>query len=150
MAWSYSGDPSSSDLDSVRFLVGDTDINDQQLQDEEINYLLAQNGNNVYLSAAAAANAIAAKFARLVDKSVGDLKLNFSQRQAAYATLAKELEVKGAQRVGVPYAGGISLSDKDKDQEDTDLVQPTFKRDQFSFPGNQTENKSRTRDDLGL
>ena len=29
MAWSYSGDPDSSALDSVRFLVGDTDTNDQ-------------------------------------------------------------------------------------------------------------------------
>jgi hypothetical protein len=29
MTWSYSGDPSSSSTDAVRFLVGDTDTNDQ-------------------------------------------------------------------------------------------------------------------------
>lgn len=40
MAWSYSGDPSTSKKDEVRFLIGDTNINQQILSDEEIEYML--------------------------------------------------------------------------------------------------------------
>ena len=36
MAWTYSGDPSSSARDAIRFLVGDTDTNDQLVTNEEI------------------------------------------------------------------------------------------------------------------
>ncbi len=42
MSWSYSGDPSSSPLDEARFIMGDTDINDPVLSDEEINYMISQ------------------------------------------------------------------------------------------------------------
>lgn len=42
MTWTYSGDPSKSDLDRYRFLISDTIETDPVLQDEEINYLLAE------------------------------------------------------------------------------------------------------------
>lgn len=41
MSWTYSGDPSTSDLDRYRFLVGDTDAGEPLLQDEEIAFILA-------------------------------------------------------------------------------------------------------------
>ena len=40
MTWSYSGDPSASSLDEVRFLVGDTDSTEQLVQNEEIAYAI--------------------------------------------------------------------------------------------------------------
>jgi len=36
---------------------------------------------------------------------------------------------------GTLYAGGISKSDKQLDEADSDRVQPRFKRGQFEFPG---------------
>ena len=42
MTWTYSGNPSSTERDAVRFLVGDTDTNDQLLSNEEIDYLVTQ------------------------------------------------------------------------------------------------------------
>ena len=36
MVWSYSGNPADSAVDAVRFLTGDTDTNDQLLDNEEI------------------------------------------------------------------------------------------------------------------
>ena len=39
MSWEYQG-PSASDKDEVRFLIGDTDVEDQLLSDEEIQYLV--------------------------------------------------------------------------------------------------------------
>jgi hypothetical protein len=41
MAFSYSGDPTKSELDLIRFTVGDTDASDPILQDAEIDYILA-------------------------------------------------------------------------------------------------------------
>ena len=42
MAWSYSGDPSTGELDEYRFLIGDTDVSEPVLQNEEILYLLGK------------------------------------------------------------------------------------------------------------
>ena len=38
--WTYSGDPTDSDRDAVRFEVGDTDENDRLLSDGEVTYCL--------------------------------------------------------------------------------------------------------------
>ena len=53
MAWSYDeGNLNISDalgrLNSTRLLIGDTDLNDKQVQDEEVSFALAQANNNVY------------------------------------------------------------------------------------------------------
>ena len=42
MTWNYSGDPSLSSRDAVRFLIGDTDPNDPLVTDEEIAYALGR------------------------------------------------------------------------------------------------------------
>jgi hypothetical protein len=136
MTWTYGGDPSESDQDKVRFLVGDTDTADQQIADEEIAWLLTEEPG-AYHAAAAAARAIAAKYARQVDKAVGDLRLSASQRAAHYqalaATLTRRAQIAGA----VPFAGGISASDKQAQDDDIDRVRPAFSRDMQSVPGNE-------------
>lgn len=133
MTWSYSGDPSSSDRDQVRFLIGDTDTTDQQLSDEEIDFLITNEGNAVG-GAVAAVRAILAKYARLTDKSVGDLRLSYSQRKGAYESLLRSLERRRALRKATPFAGGITKTDKDSQEDDTGRVTPAFKRDQFRYP----------------
>ena len=40
--WTYSGDPSNSPKDAVRFWVEDTDSSAWQLSDQEINFVLTQ------------------------------------------------------------------------------------------------------------
>ena len=39
------------------------------------------------------------------------------------------------------YAGGISVSDKDSKEDDTDRVKPRFVRNQFGFPGTAKPDK---------
>jgi len=97
LTWTYSGDPTASDLDGVRFLVGDVDEDEQLLSDEEIEYLLSQYSDS-RMAAARAARAIAARFARQVDERVGDMALTLSQRVRHFTALADELE----SRVGAP------------------------------------------------
>lgn len=99
MAWSYSGDPATSSKDAVRFLIFDTDTNDQLLQDAEINWCISQAGDSVYQAAHDAAYAIASKFSRMAtSKTVGDLSLSYSDRAKAYFELANELLELGARR----------------------------------------------------
>lgn len=89
MSWTYDGDLTNR-RDRIRFLVGDTDTNDQLLQDGEINYHIEHFPND-YLCAAVLCDAIAAKFSRQADVNNAGLSLSASQRAQAYRTRAVEL-----------------------------------------------------------
>jgi hypothetical protein len=139
--WTYSGDPSDSDRDAVRFLTGLTDTTDQRINDEEIDWLLTQNNNNVYLAAAATAASVSATYTDQVDKTVGDLSLKYSQRADKYAALSKALAKEAASQSGHPtlssllvYAGGTSVSDKETRSSDTDYPAPITWNGQFDNP----------------
>tara|TARA_R110000744_G_scaffold42497_7_gene95931 strand:+ start:196 stop:657 length:462 start_codon:yes stop_codon:yes gene_type:complete len=140
MTWTYNGDPASSALSAIRFLIGDTDTADQLVTDEEIAWLNTESGDTptsltaLYKASAAAARAIAAKFSRLADQSVGDLKVSMSQKAVGYDALARSLAAQAAADAGVPipFAGGISVADKTNREADTDRVEPFFKTNQFS------------------
>ena len=140
MTWTYGGDPSASALAAIRFLTGDTDTNDQLINDEEIAWTNNQvTGSDTATTALYEVSyrvmvAIASKFSRLADQSVGDLKVDMFQK----ATNAREqaaLLKQQALREGnppTPYAGGISVSDKEIDEENSDIVQPYFSRGQWT------------------
>lgn len=95
MAWTYSGDPSLSDLDMVRWYAGDTDSSDQEATDEECEAALDKFGSPER-AAAKVARSIAAKYARLVDKAAGDVRKSHSQKSANYSKIADELEAMAA------------------------------------------------------
>ena len=132
MAWTYTA-ALTSDLERVRFLIGDTDTNDQQLQDAEIDWVNTQTGN-VYMAAAKCCRALAAKYSRQADSAVGDLSVKKSQRAKAYLDLAKKLELDGATN-SPPYTGGISVADKQTYEEDSDIPAPKFFTDMQKNPG---------------
>jgi hypothetical protein len=142
MTWTYGGDPSASDRDEVRFLVGDTDTTEQLVTNEEIAYAILKSSNN-QLAAACIANALAAKFARKADKSVGDLSITYSQQAKQFRELAAQLMKDGSISGAMPYASGISVSGKDTVEEDTDRVQPSFRRGQFDYINNADDWKHR-------
>lgn len=129
MSWSYSGDPSTSDRDKVRYLIGDTDATDQQESNEEIAWLLTIQ-SDPFLAAALACEMLVSRYARLVDKTVGDLSISYSQRQDAYRKQADKLRQEAAlttaSTIAAPYAGGISQSDKEIDTTDTDRTDPAI------------------------
>lgn len=101
MAWTYGGDPSANNRDKVRFLIGDTDTNNQLLQDAEITFLLDQWNTNAYVAAAHACDALAAKFAAKSDysKSVGDLSIStqYGQQADRYRALGAQLRAQASQ-----------------------------------------------------
>lgn len=95
--FTYSGDPSASDLDAVRFLISDTNSADAELQDEEINYLLTT-WANTYDAAVAACEVVAGRYADRTNysRSVGDLSISESYGQAAseFRALAQRLRAQ--------------------------------------------------------
>lgn len=131
MTFSYSGDPSTSDIDHVRFLLQDTDCNDPRLQDEEIMFLLTQNPDP-RTAAAEGAERIAAHYARLTDFRIGDYNESASKYFEHYTKLAKQLKGDALKKLVLPYAGGLSKNEKRTDRNDTDLTQPIFRKGQFN------------------
>lgn len=89
MAFSYSGDPSTSIRDRVRFELADTAKNAPILDDEEIDYCIAQEPSTEG-AIAKAAESITAKFRRQVNVRVGQLSLDYQARAQQYEALATQ------------------------------------------------------------
>jgi hypothetical protein len=139
MAWTYDGDPSANARDAIRFLVGDTDTNDQLITDAEIAWVNNQvTGSDtattgLYDAAYRVCLTIASKFSRDADKSVGDLSISANQKAAAYRLQAEEIKRLATREgnVPTPYAGGISIGDKDVDRSNSDVNHGWFSSGQF-------------------
>jgi hypothetical protein len=158
MAKSY--DPTMpDDTDKVRFLTGDRFDGKMILEDEEIEWLLTQEAN-IYRAAAAACDQLAVAIAGSITtasgagpisrKKVGNLELQYatgSGRTAKdYEGLAKMLRARGSGR-NVPFAGGISVADKEARATDEDRPSDAFARGQFDGPDS-TDMPGRWRDPL--
>lgn len=138
--WTYSGDPSSSLRDAVRFLIRDTDEANAKVSDEEIAWLLTQNNDDVYSAAIYAADNVATYFSNQIrTKTVGALSITYAATATEYRLLAKDLRLRRI-RFGafIPYSGGISKSDKETNESDTDWSKPAFSRGMHDYPGNDT------------
>lgn len=129
MSWSYNASL-SAEKDQVRFHIRDTDSSAQLVQDEEINYLLAEHGS-VYKAAAAACRNIALYFTRrvsLVSKDSG-IKDDMKEKADSYRQMADDFDEQ-AGRTGLSvFAGGISQSDKESRADNPDASAPAFRRD---------------------
>lgn len=146
----YTGDPANNPLDEVRFLVGDTNLQAEELTDPEVQFLLVDRNGNTLEAAARAAEALASKYsAAVVEKQVGPLRISSGTRGLTkaerYLKLAKHLWQRALARSATPYAGGISVADKNARRADTERVKPTFARDQMRYPlislGQSAENE---------
>lgn len=124
MTFSY--DPQlDTNLDVVRFLLQDT-TSPGELANEEITYLLTQQGSPEG-AALAAARALYAKYAREVTKAVGDLRLAASDKAKAWEAVLAHLEIVAATTNPTEiYVGGVNTTDRETDVEDADLVPPRF------------------------
>lgn len=125
MSWTY---VLSNGIGQVRFLIGDTLSTDPLSNtDEEITFCLDQNNEDIYRSAAYACRAWAAKLnqALSVDQGSRGWKLDRNAQVLRLEKRALELDAQAASFSGItPFAGGISISDKQSRESDTDRVQP--------------------------
>ena len=97
MSWSY--DPTNLDTsteegrkNNVRLLIGDTNTNDQQRQDEEIKHALSINNDDVYNAAIWCARSIASSYARRVTTEIdGALRAEYSDLIGHYERIAADM-----------------------------------------------------------
>jgi hypothetical protein len=132
----YTDDPEHVESDAVRFLLGDTNGLKPKLTDNEVDYLLNEQGS-VLRAAARGAEILAGKQVEVADqKRVGSLMIrSFQSTMESYLKLAKALWARAnAQDSTGPYAGGISRSDKRSVQQDGDRVRPSFARGMMHYP----------------
>ena len=88
MTFTYSGDPSSTQKDAIRLLIGDTDATKPLMQDEEITFLLSTYTFPYGVAANACMN-LAAHFARTSRSQIGDLRTYLEMQYEHYRDLAQ-------------------------------------------------------------
>ncbi len=134
MPWSY--DPSqlaTSALYQVRAEVQDTDPRDQQLQDEEIMYAISVE-RNLWSAAARCAEMIGRRLIRRADVRLGrSMQIAYTRAAQQYLDMAKALRCK-ALGTTPPFVGGMSVTDKNAYNQDTDLLAPLFTKTQMQNP----------------
>ena len=105
MTFTYTGDPSVSNRDKVRFLIGDTISAEPHFQDEEIAWMLGEWGGDVYQASRAACEVLSGRYAHKaqVSKSVGDLSISesYGAQSASFLALADRIAAQ-YQRSNVP------------------------------------------------
>jgi hypothetical protein len=103
----YSGDPLGNPKDRVRFLIGDTDMENPRAYDPEIQFRLSLHPNP-WLAGALVAESLAARRADEINNSIGELREEARARQEKYERLAAMLRgddgVSG--RAGTTTGGG--------------------------------------------
>ena len=130
MTFTYSGDPGASALDEVRFLIQDTDTNDQLLSNEEIEYLLLAYNDDAFGAAIASMTSLIAQAARVQEesKSVGDLSLTVKSgaRLSQWESLLIRLQAERFRRFpAAPVVNANTLLatvDRDVEDEGSDFV----------------------------
>lgn len=134
MSFSYSGDPAGSDLDATRYFIPDKVDVGHRVEDEEINFLLANFGGPIH-AAAIAVEALAGEFADRASKTVGKLKIEQGNIAKAFAARGELLRSMIGTDLAQIFVGGLKISEKlglDTAQDD---VQPSFAVGQDDHPG---------------
>lgn len=126
--YTYTGDPSASTVEEIRYKIGDTGADgDWFLSDEEINYTYSKNPG-VLSASMACVNAILAKVARYREEVTGDVVVKWQHVYANYTKLKGELYRESCLESTGIFAGGITVSGKAEVDNDTDRVDPMFTR----------------------
>lgn len=142
MTWSYDAtalgtSTEAERINTVRLLVGDTDTNDQQVQNEEIVFALSEYNNRVYYAAAWIAKAISSQYARKVTTKIdGALSAEYNDLSEKYRKLSETLEYQGkkvAAELGVD-AGGIRVNEMETADQLENRLKPAFSRTKFKNP----------------
>lgn len=113
MTTPYAGNPATSPVDEIRFLIQDVDSTDVLLTDAEIQYMIGRIDpvyGDTAMTAAYCADIIAGRFAREASISADGASIAMEQLQGEYEQLGKDLRAMynaTAGAGGVPIVGGV-------------------------------------------
>jgi hypothetical protein len=135
MSFTYTQDPEHNLTDRVRFLIGDTAVEEKLIADEEIVFALAKYSNNVNAACCILCEGLAAKFAKRAEVRVSNYNTNKDSLFDKYLKLAERFRSKGNSASAAYFVvPAISVNEKQKNIDNEDAVQPFFKRDEFDNP----------------
>ena len=128
MTWTYTpADLATNETDQLRLEIGDTDINNQLLQNEEIVWAITQE-SGYWGSAARCCEMIARFFIGKADVRLGRaLMITYSRMAEQYLDMASRLRLK-ASAASPPYFGGVLVADKLALEQNFGVTQPAFTR----------------------
>lgn len=126
MSFTWTGDPSASVIEQIRWEINDIDSANAKFQDAEITYAYNQE-HSVLGAAARLCEQLQARYSDAKNRTMGPLRVDMSRMAEMYAAKAKALR-RRATAFAEPYAGGISDAKEEIFEDDSDLIQPTFKK----------------------
>lgn len=144
MTWTYSGNPSTSIRDQVRYLIQDTDSTLQLQSDEELDFLIRlwmPKYDSVHLVASKAAAVISRKFAGVLTISADGVSVNTADLSQRYHDMSVRLRTEH-QEAGVT-GGVLDLANLMSDSRLDHGIKP------LSFGVGQFDNPSAGQQDYG-
>lgn len=141
------GSPAEKVLWAVRFEAQDTNEKAPLLEDDEVEYVIGRNIPGVspaaspanigeYLLLYAAAHCmevIAGRFAAVADRYAGVVRIAASKRAESYMKAA-QIKRKRAAGMHAPWSGGMGEPEKESYEQETNAVQPFFRRKEWAIP----------------
>lgn len=94
MSWTYSGNPQGSQLDECRFLIGDTNKAEPIMQDEEIQYIISEIGEDRNKLLYELFTRAATLFARDIKRSLGPQSEDPTERLKFFKSQADMYKAK--------------------------------------------------------
>ena len=132
----YSGDPSTSNRDFARMLVGDTNMDAPKYPDQAYDALATKFGGPLYV-AAQVCRMLAQSAAGMATKRLGDLSIDYGSIAKAYSDMAADYQARAdisGGGIGL-YASGISWSDMKSYRLNPDAVRVFTTLDAFDNRG---------------
>lgn len=148
MTWTYDITAlGTTPLFQLRSVIGDVVAAAPQFQDEELDVFLGATptSDSVNGAAVTALRALANRYSRSADRAAGNTSIKYSQIAKAYTVQANALARSGQSTfAAMPYAGGISKTDKHNQDNNTDRVPPQFvlDMDDNRIPAGSNENNA--------
>lgn len=122
---SFTGDPKNVVTDRIRLIIGDTNIDEEGLTDEVIEYVLEKNNSEEVPSAIECLRYLVAQYANAVTEKAGGYFVKGTEKYTQYKELLASLTTDPTTAItamGIPYAGGISWAAYCADAENDDLM----------------------------
>jgi hypothetical protein len=124
--------PAAEDIAAVRFAIGDLAAAAPLLTDEQIGTALEEVEGDREWASVACLESLSRRYALQADIATGDIKLTYSKQAESLAKSAADLRARVVASKGGPFAGGISVADKEAREGNSDRVQGSFRRGQFN------------------
>lgn len=142
MTWTYN--PSLAlPRDRVRFYCGDTVVTDQLISDEEIAGVLTMTASGERSAAALCCENIGMRFASSANAITDDIgqKVEYGERAQFFQDRARLLRSQLALSA-LPFAGGLTVTDKDAQETDDDRISPAFAKTLQDAPGTRARSRA--------